>query len=111
LLLKPAFGVATADAYGRWAKSKELPGVRYEAQAVNGFELVNDLERPVFEKYLFLAELKTWLGEQFEVRAALLSGSGATVFAVVHDGAAAPRLAARARRELDPGLWWWAGKV
>jgi 4-diphosphocytidyl-2-C-methyl-D-erythritol kinase len=111
LLLKPAFGVETADAYGRWSGAKELPGVRYDPQRANGVELVNDLERPVFEKFLFLAELKTWLREQFEVRAALMSGSGATVFAVLHDAESAPLLAERARRELDPGLWWWAGKV
>jgi 4-diphosphocytidyl-2-C-methyl-D-erythritol kinase len=54
--------------------------VRYEMQMVNGLALMNDLERPVFEKLLFLAELKSWLREQFEVRAALMSGSGATVF-------------------------------
>ena len=29
LLLKPAFGVGTPDAYKRWKDSRELPGVRY----------------------------------------------------------------------------------
>jgi len=76
---------------------------------VNGVELVNNLERPVFEKFLFLAELKKWLSEQFEVQAALMSGSGSTVFAVLHDADSASRLADRAREELDPKLWWWAG--
>lgn len=109
MLLKPAFGVGTPDAYGRWSDSRELPGVRYSAQHVGGLDLVNDLERPVFEKFLFLAELKQWLLGQFEVQAALMSGSGATVFAVLHDAGAAERLAERARTELDPGLWWWAG--
>lgn len=111
LLLKPAFGVETADAYRRWDGSRELAGVRYEPQRVNGLDLVNDLERPVFEKFLFLAEVKTWLREQFEVRAALMSGSGATVFAVLHEGATAAGLAERARTELDPILWWWAGRT
>jgi len=111
LLLKPGFGVETADAYKRWNDARELPGVRYEAQDLNGLELVNDLERPVFEKFLFLAELKVWLRNQFEVRAALMSGSGATVLAVMHDAESALRVAERARRELDPTLWWWAGRV
>ncbi len=111
LLLKPGFGVQTADAYGRWSGSRELPGVRYEPQRVGGIDLVNDLERPVFEKFPFLAEVKSWLLEQFEVRAALMSGSGATVFAILHGSDAATRLAERAQRQLDPKLWWWAGTV
>ena len=46
---------------------------------------VNDLERPVFEKFVFLAQLKMWLLKQPEVGAALMSGSGSTVFAVIRD--------------------------
>ena len=109
LLLKPAFGVNTVDAYRRWGASAELPDVRYEAQKVEGVVLVNNLERPVFEKFLFLAELKMWLLKQFEVKAALKSGSGATVFAVLYAAGTAAALAERAQRELDPKLWWWAG--
>jgi len=111
LLLKPAFGVSTAEAYRRWASSKPLAGVRYEPQEVAGLSLVNDLERPVYEKYRFLAEVKCWLREQIEVRAALMSGSGAAVFAVLHEAGMAEGLARRARRELDPGMWWWAGRA
>ena len=111
LLLKPGFGVDTVDAYRRWSESRELPDVRYESQRVNGMDLVNDLERPVFEKFLFLAELKMWLREQFEVQSALMSGSGATVFAVLHDADSAGRVAARAQQELDSKLWWWAGRI
>ncbi|MBJ06755.1 MAG: 4-(cytidine 5'-diphospho)-2-C-methyl-D-erythritol kinase [Verrucomicrobiaceae bacterium] len=109
LLLKPAFGVDTVDAYGRWAGSKKLPQVCYEPQQLGSFQMYNDLERPVFAKFLFLANLKMWLLGQAEVRAALMSGSGATVFAVVHEGAAIEPLAERARKELDPNLWWWGG--
>lgn len=111
LLLKPAFGVDTPEAYRRWEGSHELPGVRYVPQHVDGVEIVNDLERPVFEKHLFLAEMKMWLAGQAEVRAASMSGSGATVFAVLREAKSAHELADRARRELDPGLWWWAGRV
>ena len=61
VLFKPAFPVPTPWAYGRWRDSRELAGVLYAAQTFPWGELVNDLERPVFEKYLHLADLKTWL--------------------------------------------------
>ena len=105
LLLKPSFGVSTSWAYKSWKESKELPGILYRPQEFAGFSFVNDLERPVFEKYVFLARLKMWLLEQAEVGAAILSGSGSTVFAALQDGADAEALAARAKAELDPELW------
>jgi 4-diphosphocytidyl-2-C-methyl-D-erythritol kinase len=111
LLLKPWFSVPTPDAYGRWAGSNEIPGIQYSAQELEGISLVNDLERPVFEKHRFLAELKQWLLDRDETRAALLCGSGSTVFAVLNDDADAEALAKYARHELDPGLWHWSGKT
>lgn len=109
LLLKPTFGVATPDAYRRWQDSRELPGVRYAAQSVGEIELCNDLERPVFEKHRFLAEMKQWLLDRDECAGALLSGSGSTVFAILHEGADGNTLARCARHELDPCLWHWSG--
>jgi 4-diphosphocytidyl-2-C-methyl-D-erythritol kinase len=109
LLLKPSFGVSTPDAYKRWKDSRELPGVSYDAQAAYSISLVNDLERPVFQKHQFLAELKEWLLARRETAAALMSGSGSTVFAVLHQDADAEALAKAARFEMDPGLWHWAG--
>ncbi len=105
LLLKPAFGVSTPWAYGRWQESKELSGVGYGPQEFAGLSFVNDLERPVFEKYVFLAHLKMWLLAQPEVGVAMMSGSGSTLFAVLREGANAEALAARAKAELDPELW------
>lgn len=46
-----------------------------------------------------------WLLEQSEVGAALMSGSGSTVFAVLRDDADANVIATRAKAELDPELW------
>ena len=66
LLLKPSFGVATPDAYRRWADSRELDGIRYAAQVFSWGELVNDLERPVYWKHLFLAEMKAWLADRMQ---------------------------------------------
>jgi 4-diphosphocytidyl-2-C-methyl-D-erythritol kinase len=111
LLLKPSFGVATPDAYGGWADARELAGVPYAPQCFSWGELVNDLERPVFWKHLFLAEMKTWLLQRPETAGALMSGSGSTVFAVLHEGADAAALADAARAGLDPTLWSWHGRT
>jgi len=82
-LFKPAFGVPTAWAYVRWQGSTGLPAASNQRQERDGQTFVNDLERPVFEKFVFLARLKNWLLKQKEVSAALMSGSGSTVFAVL----------------------------
>jgi 4-diphosphocytidyl-2-C-methyl-D-erythritol kinase len=108
LLLKPAFGVDTRWAYEHWETSCEIPDVRYTEQNFTHIQLVNDLERPVFEKFVFLAKMKTWLLAQPETAAALMSGSGSTVFAVLNSDASADVLADRARREIDPELWTFA---
>lgn len=105
LLLKPDFAVPTAWAYSRWRASQELPGIDYSAQESSGLTFVNDLERPVFEKFLCLARLKTWLRKQPEVAVALMSGSGSTVYAVLRESSSSAELAARASAELDPKLW------
>jgi 4-diphosphocytidyl-2-C-methyl-D-erythritol kinase len=108
LLLKPAFAVSTGWAYSRWQDSQEISGVRYEAQEFADQTFVNDLERPVFEKFVFLAQLKMWLLSQSEVGAALMSGSGSTMFAVMRDKADAQAVAERAKAALDPELWTYA---
>jgi 4-diphosphocytidyl-2-C-methyl-D-erythritol kinase len=105
LLLKPEFGVPTQWAYSRWRDSREIPGVSYGAQAFAQQSFVNDLERPVFEKFVFLAQLKMWLLKQPEVGSALMSGSGSTVFAVLRSNANADLLAKRAKSGLEPELW------
>jgi 4-diphosphocytidyl-2-C-methyl-D-erythritol kinase len=105
VLLKPDFGVATPWAYSKWIGSRELPGVDYSPREFNGVRFVNYLERPVFEKFVLLAHLKTWLQQQPEVAVALMSGSGSTVFAVLGDAAGGEELAGRARKQIDATLW------
>ena len=105
LLLKPEFGVLTQWAYSRWRESHEIFGVSYGGQQFAQQSFVNDLERPVFEKFVFLAELKMWLLNQPEVGAALMSGSGSTIFAVVRDNTDVDLLATRAKAALDAELW------
>jgi 4-diphosphocytidyl-2-C-methyl-D-erythritol kinase len=108
LLLKPDFGVASAWAYSCWQKSKRIPSISYVEQQFGGQTFVNDLERPVFEKFVFLAELKMWLLKQPEVGAALMSGSGSTIFAVIRENADGDLVAKRAREELDREIWTYA---
>jgi 4-diphosphocytidyl-2-C-methyl-D-erythritol kinase len=111
LLVKPDFGVPTPWAYSKWKDSRELPGVEYASQAFSSVRFVNDLERPVFEKFILLGHLKTWLQRQPEVGAALLSGSGSTAFAVLRDGADAAELSARVRDAIDFTLWTFVCKI
>src|SRR5205807_10081433 len=94
-----------AWAYARWRESLEIPGVCYEAQEFAGQTFLNDIERPVFQKFVFLAELKAWLLNQAGVGAALMSGSGSTVFAVMRENADAALVAKRAKAVLDRELW------
>jgi 4-diphosphocytidyl-2-C-methyl-D-erythritol kinase len=111
LLLKPQFGVPTAWAYAQWRHSQKIPSVSYSAQEFDDQTVLNDLERPVFEKFVFLAQLKMWLLEQAEVGAALMSGSGSTLFAVMRTNTDADLLASRAKAQIDPELWTCACKT
>jgi 4-diphosphocytidyl-2-C-methyl-D-erythritol kinase len=104
-LLKPPFGVETPWAYKKWSRSTNLPSVDYGEQEWGGFRFVNDLERPVFEKFLFLAEVKTWMRAQPECRAALMSGSGSTMFAVCEEEAAAKAVTERAKAHFGDTMW------
>ena len=105
LLVKPSFRIAAEWAYSHWQDSREVPGVSYAAQEFAGQTFMNDLERPVFEKFVFLAQLKMWLLRQPELGVALLSGSGSTIFAVMRPHVDVDLVAKRARAEVDPQLW------
>jgi 4-diphosphocytidyl-2-C-methyl-D-erythritol kinase len=105
LLLKPEFGVPSSWAYSRWQATREVAGAIYQPQKFGDITFVNDLERPVFEKFVFLAQAKTWLLKQPEVSAALMSGSGSTIFAVLRSNVDGGLIAKRAKSELDSQLW------
>lgn len=98
LLLKPPFPVSTAWAYQAW-KPSQSPS----RQFLGGIELVNDLEFPVFQKYLIFPVIKAWLLEQEEVSAAMMTGSGSTLFAVLRKDAGS--LARRAKEKFGKTLW------
>ncbi|WP_395753402.1 4-(cytidine 5'-diphospho)-2-C-methyl-D-erythritol kinase [Prosthecobacter sp.] len=105
VLIKPPFPIPTPWAYKQWAGSKELPGILYAPQLCPWGAMSNDLERPVFEKHLLLPTLKSWLLEQGEVRAALMSGSGSTMFAITESPPQALELAAKAREWCGETCW------
>ena len=111
VLLKPQFGVATPTAYKRFAGSRRLQGIPYGVQEVDGLRLVNDLEKPVFEKFPVLGLMKRWLLGREGVRAALMSGSGSTMFALTETPEQARAVAEAALAELDPTLFTYCGTV
>ena len=101
LLIKPAFPVPTAWAYKQYAQMKEsgkLP-VEPEKQFLGGLEIVNDLEVPVFHKYLLLPVMKTWLRQQSGVESAFMTGSGSTMVAVL-----VPKTASEEIADLKQGI-------
>lgn len=105
VLIKPPFPIPTPWAYKRWADSKEIPGILYAPQLCPWGAMVNDLERPVFEKFILLPTMKNWLLEFGEVRAALMSGSGSTMFAITDTPANAAEMAEKAREWCGETAW------
>ncbi|MEM6909963.1 MAG: 4-(cytidine 5'-diphospho)-2-C-methyl-D-erythritol kinase [Verrucomicrobiota bacterium] len=111
VLLKLPFGVPTPWAYQEWSGAKPLPGILAAPQICPWGPMVNDLEVPVFQKYLPLADMKRWLLEQPEVHAALLCGSGSTMLAILGDPYGGQDLAKRAQEEFGKSLWTWVGST
>lgn len=111
VLFKPRFFVPTPDAYKDCLSAEPLPGISYDPQTHESLTLVNDLEKPVFAKHRYLAELKSWLSNNRDTRAVLMSGSGSTIFAVLDHRAESMRLIKSARRHFDRNLWTWSGTL
>lgn len=109
ILFKPAFSVSTLDAYRHCLEAEPLPGIPYAPQHYGGLSLVNDLEKPVFAKHRYLAELKDWLLKRRDTKAAVMSGSGSTMFAVLNPKANPESLIETAHRYFDENLWTWHG--
>ncbi len=111
VLIKPQFAVSTPSAYKLLRGAHRIKGVNYNAQVVDGIKLVNELERAVFTKFPVLGFSKMWLLSQPGVRAALMCGSGSTLFALTETLEQAQAVAEAARAELDPTLWSYCGHV
>ena len=85
MLVKPPFPIPTPWAYQAYQKSNK--SAETFRQFHGSIELMNDLEAPVFSKYLVLPVLKRWLLVQAGVISAMMSGSGSTIFAIVNKDA------------------------
>ena len=105
LLIKPPFAVETAWAYRQWSEKKFCPGGWTAPQLHEGMEICNDLEHPVFAKYIILAGLKQWLLEHSLVAATAMSGSGSCLFAILRDPRGAGQLAAETKAEFGDTFW------
>jgi len=95
LLVKPPFPVSTPWAYKGFASQKKK--METFQQFHGSIPLMNDLEDPVFNKYIVLPVLKKWLLKHSCVSAAMMSGSGSTIFAILKN--AASGLETEIRRE------------
>lgn len=102
LLVKPPFPVPTAWAYAEWARDRYSSATTGQNPCWN--ECVNDLELPVFAKFLVLPALRDWLREQPGVRCSMLSGSGSTVFALL-EGDRSQDWERRVAEAFGPTFW------
>ena len=101
LLVHPGFGVSTSWAYQRLAVMREPFGTKGRLRTMvesliegrlEGF--YNSLEAAVFSKYAVLPIIKGFFSAN-GARAALMSGSGSTMFAITADRASAEVLRAK----------------
>lgn len=106
VLINPGFSVPTPWAYKIYATtpSQGDEGKTFD-WTENGITLKNDLEPAVFSKYLWIKETKTWLRKQPLVIESLMSGSGATVFALVADEQAGCHLQQQVLDYLGQKTW------
>ena len=100
LLLNPGIDISTATVFKNLnfcLTTEKKEGIIIKAHVEKrdivgiGKNLYNLLEVPVFSKHPEIAALKTQLTTQAGCYGALMSGSGATVFALMQDTAAAQR--------------------
>ena len=121
LLIKPPFPVETAWAYKHYAQVKaSATGLtHYEPQRLGDLEITNDLESAVFEKFILLPVIKSWLHEQSGVESAFMTGSGSSMVAIISPDAPEGSIAALRKNilmEYGPTFWlaetgWVGGKL
>ncbi len=113
LIVNPGFGVSTRDVYARYASPLTSPPARLKkvisavAEGDLGMaasNLFNSLEAVVFRKYPLLEMIAGALAKAGAL-GVLLSGSGASIFALARDEAHAREIEIRARKTLDVFLW------
>jgi 4-diphosphocytidyl-2-C-methyl-D-erythritol kinase len=108
LVFKPAFGIATAWAYGEMVKAgpgaylasgdaeTKLAAWIGKAGAPAEELLFNNMEAAAFRKYVALPVMLAWLREEFGL-AAGMSGSGSACYALLREDSPVPAMVARIR--------------
>ncbi|MEW6409528.1 MAG: 4-(cytidine 5'-diphospho)-2-C-methyl-D-erythritol kinase [Nitrospirota bacterium] len=87
LIVNPLFPVSTAWVYRNYNKPQYLTDIDYNVKILSSFslnELSNDLEDVVIKEYPLVKELKKALAENGAI-AAVMTGSGPTVFGIYPD--------------------------
>jgi len=103
-LIYPGFAVSTAwayKAYDAWATVKpalEAPWAKFSRTFTWG-SVYNDLQAVVFQKFLWLPVVWEWLMQRNEVQAAVMSGSGSSLFALLYPSVSEPELVKSFREE------------
>jgi 4-diphosphocytidyl-2-C-methyl-D-erythritol kinase len=105
LLVKLPFSVPTPWAYQQWASSVTIDGLPYAPQHHAGEIFVNSLERPVFTRFPILGLLKAELLATKGVLAALMSGSGSTIFAILSPSTQLSTVTETIHRTAGTELW------
>ena len=105
VLIKPPFEVSSAWAYSNWIEGGQLHEGSGDVQRADWGEVINDLETPVFKKFLVLPTIKAWFLECDGTELALMSGSGSTMFAVCVDLPAAQKILKKAREYFGSSVW------
>ncbi len=111
LLVKPPFPIPTPWAYARWHQMQTSGGSWSDPQDLGELTLRNDLEMPVLKKYLILRVAKKWLLLRPEVRGALMSGSGSTLFAILKEPQFGAVLASAFVDTFGPEWWMHCGQT
>lgn len=113
VVVNPGFNVPTRDVYRRFrtgltSTEETFINARFALERGDGklasTSLQNSLEAPVYEKYPLLA----CLAERLKTAGAagvLLSGSGASVFAMAASHGTALKIEEQVKRETGPWLW------
>jgi 4-diphosphocytidyl-2-C-methyl-D-erythritol kinase len=122
LLIHPGFGISTPWAYQNLARfPTALNGQKGRAQKLMGLlqagdltpasaEFYNSLEAPAFEKFPILQLFKEFLLAH-GARAALMSGSGSTTFAICENSVAAESLAEQFKSKFGANNWMAVVKI
>ena len=111
VLLKPNFAVSASWAYQKLGEARKRDDPRQVPQICPWGVMENDLEAPVFLKFPILEQMKEWLLQQPEVHAALLSGSGSVVYAVLRHFDLGVPLVKRAKEFFGKETWCYRGST